>query len=248
MEKQKEQKTRGRKKNTNYLPWNEARDFIRKECLSSRIKYEEWYQKNKPDVVPRFPYRVYKEWTSWNDFLGTNNEFGKRVEKDWRSFNEAILWVHTLGLKTQEQWLEYVRETGIPEDIPARPDLVYKGEWKGWPYWTGKNIHEVITTKVAQEERYIYYIINERNRPGNPGNILTFGVERNGVSALRSRWDQNPFDILGLYWYDKEKEQQIKHLLNNLSSPYYEDERVRVVPNVNELLWYFDMILDRVRF
>ena len=59
-----EKKKRGRPKNENYLPWDEARAFIRDELLPSRGKFFEWWDRNKPKAIPRFPYRVYKEWTT----------------------------------------------------------------------------------------------------------------------------------------------------------------------------------------
>ena len=45
-------------------------------------------------------------------------------------------------LKREEEckqtWLAYVATHGIPNDIPARPDLVYANEgWQGWQDWLG---------------------------------------------------------------------------------------------------------------
>lgn len=35
-------------------------------------------------------------------------------------------------------WLNYVEIYGIPDDIPARPDLVYADEgWRGWQDFLG---------------------------------------------------------------------------------------------------------------
>ena len=35
-------------------------------------------------------------------------------------------------------WEEYCRSGNKPADIPARPDLVYHTEWKGWQDWLGQ--------------------------------------------------------------------------------------------------------------
>ena len=38
----------------------------------------------------------------------------------------------------KREWLKYVETHGIPDDIPARPDLVYADEgWQGWQHFLG---------------------------------------------------------------------------------------------------------------
>lgn len=238
------QKKRGRPKNENYLPWEEAREFIRGELIPSRGKFFEWWERNKPKAIPRFPYRVYHEWTSWNDFLGTNNKFNEKIGTKWRPLLEASTWAHSLKLKSQPDWLEWCKEEGnLPADIPARPDLVYD-DWRSWNHWLGNRPVEALEVKKEVQRTRIYYIIHEQHHPTN---VLTFGIEPNGITALKARWEQSKFDVIKMYWYEQEKGELINKIITSLSTPFGETERDRIVPNVWELLWHLSMQMDTVK-
>ena len=46
----------------NWLPFEEAREFVRKLNLKSRLEYLKLWEKNKlPDDLPAKPYRTYKD-------------------------------------------------------------------------------------------------------------------------------------------------------------------------------------------
>lgn len=238
-------KKRGRPKNQNYLSWEEARTHMRSELIPSRGKYFEWWDRNKPKTIPRFPYRVYKdEWTSWNDFLGTNNKFNEKIGTRWRPFLEATSWALKLGLKSQSEWMEYCKqEELLPDDIPARPDLVYE-EWRGWPHWLGNRPVEAIQShqEVAKKIQ-VYYIIQY---PDVPGNVLTFGIDPTGLTSFKARWEQEKFHIVRMFWYDPAKADKIRRVVEALSSPYLGDETQRLVPNVWEIVYYLQMELDQI--
>ena len=40
-------------------------------------------------------------------------------------------------LEAREAWEAYVASGRKLDDVPARPDLVYADEWKGWADWLG---------------------------------------------------------------------------------------------------------------
>jgi hypothetical protein len=239
-------KKRGRPKNENYLSWDEAREFMRSELIPSRGKFFEWWERNKPKAIPRFPYRVYQEeWTSWNDFLGTNNKFNEKIGTKWRPFLEATVWSLRQGLKSQTEWMEFCKLEGkLPADIPARPDLVYN-EWRSWSHWLGNKPVEALQAKqeIAQKVQ-VYYIIRDQ---GSPQNVLTFGIEPAGPTALKQRWEEERFDVVRLFWYDPEKSTIIRQIVEALSSAYQGYERQRIVPNVWEIVYHLEMHLDRVR-
>jgi len=159
----KEKKRRGRPKNENYLSFEEAREFVRSELLPSRGKFFEWWDRNKPKAIPRFPYRVYQEWISWNDFLGTNNKFNEKSGTKWRSLEEATLWVHSLKLGSYNEWMDYCRNTELPEDIPARPELIYDG-WRSWNHWLGNRRMRQSKPKL-KPKKYKYSISSTSQAP-----------------------------------------------------------------------------------
>lgn len=240
-----EKKKRGRPKNQNYLSWSEAREAIRGEMLPSRGKYFEWWDRHKPKAIPRFPYRVYQEeWTSWNDFLGTNNKFNDKIGTKWRPFLEAVNWSSQIGLKSQSEWLEYCRTNDdMPTDIPARPDVVYD-QWRSWTHWLGTKTAQAIEARqeIAQKIQ-VYYIIKEF---GAPGNVLTYGVEPAGQTALKQRWEREQFEVVRMFWYDPSKSDVIKRIVDSLSSPYLGMESQRLTPNVWEIVWHLQMHLEMI--
>lgn len=237
----KEKKKRGRPKNENYIPWEEARELMRDELIPSRGKFYEWWDRNKPKAIPRFPYRVYKdEWVSWNDFLGTNNKFNEKVGTKWRPLNEATLWVHTLKLGSFAEWMTHCRENEMPADIPTRPELVYDG-WKSWNHWLGSRPAEAIEAKQEAQKIQVYYIIHEKDVPEN---VFTFGIEQMGLTLLKERWQREKFDVMRVFWFDPLRAATVRQTVETLSTPYMGQDRQRIVPNVFEIIWHLEMQLE----
>lgn len=248
-EKKADAKPRGRPKNANYLPWAEAREFVRGEMLPSRGKFFEWWDRNKPKTIPRFPYRVYTaegEFTSWNDFLGTNNKFNDKIGIKWRPFLEATAWAIKLGLKSQDEWMEYCRqeESGVPKDIPARPDLVYD-EWRSWSHWLGSRPAQKIEAQQEIAKKIqVFYIIHEAEQTAQ--NVLKFGVEPAGLTSMKARWEDQQFTIVKMFWYDPTKSAVINQIIEAFSRPYQGNNSERIVPNVWEIVYHLQMHLDQI--
>lgn len=240
--KEPQKKKAGRPKNENFLPWNEARELVRGEKLPSRSKYFEWWDQNKPKTLPRFPYRVYKtEWKGWADFLDTTNEF-RAVKRSYRPYKEAIVYVHNLALESHQAWVQHVREKGLPDDIPSHPELIYK-EWTSWNHWLGNKAIERLEAAKDAQTAAIYYIIQE---PEHPSNVLTFGVERGGISALKMRWQRREpkFTVVKMFRFKPEAAKIIQQILNSFSAEYYGDPQVRIVPNVWEIISRFQLLME----
>lgn len=233
----------GRKRDSNYLTFEEAREFIQSEMIPSRNKYEEWYAINKPKQLPRFPYRVYTEgWKGWNDFLGNENEFNAGKQKPWRDMIQATAWAHQQKIATAAAWMAWAKVEGnLPDDIPARPDLVYK-TWKSWNHFLGNTPVAAIEARRETQKIQVYYIIH---MPETPQNILWFGVDPT-LTSVKERWEKSKCDIVKLFWYDHEKANTIKSIVDQLSSPYQDSERQRLVPNVWEIVYNLQMHLQTV--
>lgn len=241
----KAKKKRGRPKNENYLSWEEAREFMRAELIPSRGKFFEWYDRNKPKAIPRFPYRVYTaEWISWNDFLGTDNKFNEKVGRTWRPLEEATVWAHSLKLGAYAEWMTFCKEQKdkLPADIPARPDLVYD-KWRSWNHWLGNKPAEAVEAKQQAQRSAIYYIIRENDVAEN---IFSFGVESGGISALRDKWERDKFIVVKMFWYDGTKGNVIRQIVEAFSTPYMSNEKQRITPNVFEMIWHLQVHLDTV--
>lgn len=235
---------RGRPRNENYLPFEEAREVVRGELLPSRGKFEEWWKRNKPKAIPRFPYRSYQDkWISWNDFLGNNNKFSEKAGRSWRPLSEATTWVHSLKLKGYDEWMTWCKEPGnLPDDIPARPDIVYN-KWISWNHWLGNKPVQALEAQLQAQKNAIYYIIREQHVPEN---VFTYGIEPQGISGIKQRWDREKFTPVKMFWYDSSKGNIIKQIVEAFSSPYMGDDRQRITPNVFELIWHMQIHLSTV--
>ncbi len=241
-----EKKKRGRKSSGKYVSFTEARAFIRGELIQSRTKYFEWWARNKPSDIPRFPYRIYaKEWVSWNDFLGNNNNsFGHHNVAKWRPYDEAMMFVHLLEIESYTKWLEYCKSGNLPSDIPSRPDLVYTTRWRTWNHWLGNRATEAIDAKREAEGRtQVYFIVHET---GTPENVLTFGIEPSGVSGFKARWERDNFNIIRIFWYDRNEAEYINKVVNHFSSVYLGEDRQRIVPNFWEIVYYLEQRLEKI--
>ncbi len=55
-----------------------------------------------------------------------------------KPFEEARAFARDLGLKNIEQWLDYCKSGKKPNDIPHKPDRIYKNKgWKSYGDWLG---------------------------------------------------------------------------------------------------------------
>ena len=239
-----------RKRSTKWMEFDDAREFVQAQGVQSRKQFIDWFDDNKPKRLSKYPQRVYtKEWKGWNDFLGTNNEFNK-TRRNWRSFNEAVLWVHALGLQGgKPAWLEWVKEHStelLPEDIPKRPDIVYKQEWMTWKHWLGDKVAERVEAQQKARSAAIYYVIREV-KYAEVSNVYTLGVESHGIAALKERWEYEKFQVVKMFEFDSAKAHEVDAVIDKCSNSYFGEKYVRAVPNIHEMCWELNNVLDLVR-
>jgi hypothetical protein len=121
---------------TEFLPFKEAREFVRNICFKSRKEYINWC-KNKPINIPSHPEYIYKlEWQGWGNWLGNGNVH----KKDFLQFNEAREFVRKLVIKDHKSWVTWAKSDNRPENIPSNPIHVYKSEWVNWGDWLGTSV------------------------------------------------------------------------------------------------------------
>lgn len=227
-----------------FLSYEKAREFVRSELIPSKAKYDDWYVENKPHNIPRLPHRVYKEWTTWMDFLGTENTWGGGKQgTSWRSLEEATIWAHTINMKSRAEWFAWVKLPGnLPADVPARPDMYYK-HWVGWNHFLGNKLTDAALAQQDVKKVQIFFLIRY---PDVPGNVLTIGVEPMGITGMRERWERKNYDIIGLFWFDEQKADQMQQYIRNKSTPYLGDDRQRIFPNVWDFVWDMSVLFEQV--
>ena len=125
----------------NYLPYDEAKQFIKTLNLSSQSDWSKYLKSgNRPKFIPSSPGKYYQDigWKNWGDWLGSNRIADKY--KIYRNFEDAKKYVQKLGIKSLKEWNNYAKAGGHkPDDIPYKPQRTYLNKgWKGWADFLGK--------------------------------------------------------------------------------------------------------------
>ena len=118
--------------NGDFLPYDEARDFVRALGLKSTKEWLDYCRSGKRLLnIPSNPQKAYagKGWTNRRDWLGTGNTKNSSLP-----FEEARAFVRGLGLKGGTEWKAYCKSGKKPVTIPSNPSTVYAG--KGWTTWS----------------------------------------------------------------------------------------------------------------
>ena len=123
----------------NWIPFEEAREFVRSLGLKNQSDWRQYVKSNKiPFNIPKSPDYIYeyKGWNGFGDWLGTGNIAPGRIE--YRSFVEARDYVRKLLLQGEQAWREFILKKELPDDIPKSPHYYYKNKgWNGYGDWLG---------------------------------------------------------------------------------------------------------------
>jgi very-short-patch-repair endonuclease len=110
-----------------FLSYSESKIIIHKIGLSSQ---KQWYILCKsnliPKRIPKTPNKFYKEWVSWNDWLGHSISTYKKL----LSYIEAKEFVSELNLSSIQEYYDYLISNNI-NFLPLSPICFYKDEWEG---------------------------------------------------------------------------------------------------------------------
>lgn len=235
------------KRKSKYPPYQHARQQALELQLNSRQQYIDWHTSSKCQFLPRYPERVYKEWVSWNDWLGTANVFkGDLFDgKTLRPFWDAVKWAQqhagTHDINTMAQWIVYCKDHGdqIPADVPHRPDQRYT-DWAqiGWKGWLGT---EVRSKLVAAKQNTALLAICSHHSNRMPGNKYAIIQAENGEAQLINILGQHKdLVVIRVYTMENDLKEQVIALL----SRHGRDEGDGwFIPNVNNLLFDLDMVL-----
>lgn len=136
-----------------FLPFSEARTFIRALKLKNRAEWRKYSISGvKPTNIPADPANAYKNegWVNFGDWLGTNFLRAKDI-KYW-SFQQSRQFARKLKLKNQSEWRCYSKSEDKPPQLPADPGKVYKEiGWEGYGDWLGTGY------VAAQQRQYLSY-------------------------------------------------------------------------------------------
>jgi len=127
-------------KNGRFLPFEEAREYVRGLGLKSHNEWRKFSKSDKrPKNIPSSPNTVYKNdgWVDIGDWLGYNCV-------KYLSFEEAREYVKSLNIKSIKEY----KKMDI-DNIPKCPDIVYKD--KGWINWRTWLFGEYVSYENAKK-------------------------------------------------------------------------------------------------
>ncbi len=129
-------------KKKDWLPFEEAREIVRKLKIKSYSMYRKIYKENKiPNNIPIQPHTVYKKsgWISFGDWLGTGRIADQL--KVFLNYEEAKKHIHKLNIKSSSEFRKLYNLNKIILSIPKAPDQKYKNSgWISWGDFLGTNI------------------------------------------------------------------------------------------------------------
>ena len=118
-----------------FIEWKKALDYVRSLKLKTQKEWVNYIRKGKLRYdIPTNPHKYYKEWKSFQDWLGTNIGF---EGYNYLPFNEAREFVRLLNFKDRKEWRAYCKSGNKPENIPSDPGKVYKYEKFSMGDWLG---------------------------------------------------------------------------------------------------------------
>ena len=115
----------------NWMPFEEARAFVRSLNLKSYEEYKKYVKKSNINL-PMKPQQSYQNfgWISYGDFLGTNRIANtKRV---YKSFDHAHYFIKKFNFKSGSEYCEW-HTKNKPKDLPFNLTKIYSKnkKWKG---------------------------------------------------------------------------------------------------------------------
>jgi superfamily II DNA or RNA helicase len=119
-----------------WMPFEEARDFVRKLNLKGRKDWRKYINsKQRAYFIPAKPKTVYQDkgWVSWPDWYGTKPGWDGK----YLTFKEARKFVWTLKLQNYDEWYEYAKSGKKPYNIPTEAYMHYSKEWVSRYDWIG---------------------------------------------------------------------------------------------------------------
>ena len=141
-----------RKKRGNFLPFKEARDFVRSLHFKSQIEWSHYASRERPKFIPSTPSVIYKdEWIDWGDWLGTGSIATQ--QRQFLSFEEAKKYLRPLNIKSTNEWKKYCKSGNKPNNIPSVPKKVYGDMFIGFGDFLGNG-------NIAQKY-HVYRPFNE---------------------------------------------------------------------------------------
>jgi hypothetical protein len=121
-----------------WMPFSDARNFVRLLGLRSGLEWNEYLKQNKlPRNIPNRPSSVYSNegWIGIADWLGIEPRTSGKI---FMEFEDAREFIRNQNLQSREEYLKYLNSVSAAKDIPKYPNQAYKNNgWISWGDWLG---------------------------------------------------------------------------------------------------------------
>jgi hypothetical protein len=166
----------------------------------------------------------------------------KGTKRHYREYWEAVRYAQAQAkhssISTQREWEEWYDTHIVPDDIPKRPIQVYPDF--SWKVWLGKNINAALTTAdnvVAVVG--LHHVLNE------PENVVRLKVWTGGITAMKQGMIEGlEGRAYGLWKYEKDVMAQVVSVMDRFG---HKRATGYVVPNIHNLLWELNSLLEIVK-
>ena len=243
VKKKKLKRVRREKPKLTFLSFENARELMYNELISSAWMFKKWFKLNKPARVPADPSAFYKdEWKGWNYFLRTDNKnfYDARARLTrYRPYEEAKIYAQSLGIKIRDEWFELCKSGKKVKDVPSRPDVVYRHDWISWREFLGGSTIAHLETE-QQSKKFIFIAHYEYM----PHNVFRIDITNVGINSLKYYSREHRFKIIKLYALDNDEDDtlEMKRAISRNCEKWLEGEYGDYVcENVYELIMDLDI-------
>ena len=132
---------RASNRNRTYREFEEARDYARSLNLGGSNHWARWSASGeRPQDIPGNPNTIYKGkgWAGWSDWLGTGNLHPSQKKALYCDFLTAREYVVAQGFRSVKEFERFCKSGQKPDFLAPFPYQTYQDEWRGWPYFLGK--------------------------------------------------------------------------------------------------------------
>ena len=117
-----------------WITFSDLKKLTQSAVIKSQTEWFRYWKENKrPRNIPSNPHKIYKEWKSWADFLGTDNF---STPRKYISYHSLKKFCRKQKIKSQSQFYKFWKTRKRPLTIPTKPYYIYK-EWKSWADFLG---------------------------------------------------------------------------------------------------------------
>ena len=232
-----------RRRRANWLKYDQAARLAREAGCTSRKTFWDWHAAARPNNIPKMPQRVYKEWTTWGEFLGTTNVFQKYEKGSYRPYWEAVRWAQKLckeqNLTRSIDWLHYydANESGIPKDIPKNAHYHYKEDWQGWATWLGSNVETKLES--AKKELAVFALTTQS---WTSPNVIRVVVANSGMAELGEIVREDDLAVVKAYEFERDQAELLQSIMQACGSQ--QPDGTFIVQDMHGIQFEFSQLLN----